>query len=78
MVVFNPGLGKIEFTKVFDTYKSSDSFEEFIESIERNDIPDDLVVAVACQDECITNLTSDCREWLESMGSNEIYKLEYR
>ena len=40
--------GRVEPTKVFDTYEKSNGFGEFVES----DIPDGFIVVAACKDEC--------------------------
>lgn len=37
-----------------------------------------MVVVVACKDECVTNLSPNCKHWLANMGSSEVWNLEYR
>ena len=48
IVIINPQTGFVEFTKVFDTYKSSAEFEQFIQL----NIPKGHIVVAACKDEC--------------------------
>lgn len=50
---------KVEFAQVFDTYKTPDMFDLFIE----NAIPDGMIVAAACQDECMSNLSKNGINW---------------
>ena len=53
IVVIRPSDGKVLFAQVFDTYKASESFDEFMkEGLKRGQI-----VAAACKDECIINLS---------------------
>ena len=53
IVVINPSNGKVEMAKVFDTYKTSNAFDNFID--ER--IPHGYVVIAACKDDCVTKLS---------------------
>ena len=52
MVIINPINGKILYSKVFDTYKTGDLFENFI----TNCVEDNTIVVAACKDECVTSL----------------------
>ena len=60
--------------EVFDTYKSSDSFDVFIQS----SVTPGFIIAVACKDECVTNLSYAAKEWFKSLGSKQIWNLKYR
>ena len=55
IVVINSYDGKVEMTKVFDTYKTSEGFHEFIDHA----IPEGHIIVAACQDECMSNLSYD-------------------
>ena len=55
IVVINSLDGKVEMTKVFDTYKSSEGFNKYL----THDIPDGYIIIAACSDECISNLSYD-------------------
>lgn len=46
--------GKVSEARVFDTYKSSDSFENFINV---RHIPKGTIIVAACKDDCFNNLT---------------------
>ena len=48
VVIFNPFEGLIESAKVFDTYKRSAAFDDFIGA----QIPQGYIVVAACMDEC--------------------------
>ena len=74
IVIINRFNGEVESAKVFDTYKASNSLDNFIDQ----GIPDNSIVVAACNDECVTNLSLAVKKWFESMGSSEIGKLEYR
>ena len=54
IVVINPANGKTRFTRVFDTYKSSDELDKFITL---NAIPLGYIIIAACKDDCVTNLS---------------------
>ena len=60
--------------KIFDTYKSSVELEKFIDKV----IPDGHIIAVACKDDCFTNLSDKCKQWFSDLGSNAIWDLKYR
>ena len=72
LVVFNTFHGYVDSAKVFDTYKSSDLFEDFIIN---HPIPDGFLVFAACMDECTFNMSEKVKEWFEDMGSQLISKL---
>lgn len=66
---------------MFDTYKTCEAFDKFIK--ERNEdhddfIPNGFIVAAACQDDCVKNMSEEAKMWFAMMGSKEIHKLEYR
>lgn len=67
--------GKVEFAQIFDTYRSSEALDKFIDS---NKLPDGIIVAAACQDDCVTKLSQNAREWFKWMGSTEIDYVKYR
>ena len=71
VVVVNGSSGKIEFAKVFDTYKTSSAFDEFTD----NPIPEGYIVIAACQDECTASLSEKGRQWFRNMGSKSITEL---
>ena len=54
MVLVNRTNFKVEFSKVFDTYKCSDEFME-------THIPDGMIVIAACKDECVTALSDEAK-----------------
>lgn len=64
IVVFNPTNGKVECAKVFDTHVSSKRFDQFV-NYEINDFPDGCIIAAACKDECIFNLSNDGKKFFE-------------
>ena len=66
----------VEVAKVFDTYKDSDAFDTFIETLAK--IPVGSIIVAACEDECITHLSSKGKQWFIDMGSKEIENVEYR
>ena len=74
ITVVNPSNGKLEFAKVFDTYKDLDDFATFVAI----SIPDGYIVAAACKDECMTNLVQAGKDWFAAMGSQEISDVGYR
>ena len=59
VVVINPKNGTVEEANIFDTYKSSERLEKFIEK----EIPQGYVIAVACSDECSRKLSNKCKNW---------------
>lgn len=74
VVIFDPQAGTVVLAKAFDTYKTSEEFELHIVK----EFPPGLIVAAACMDECITNLSEKAKQWFEDLGSKEIRNLEYR
>ena len=54
IILINPISGKVEFAKVFDTYKSSIALNNFIES---KMIKEGTVVVVSCKDDCYKNFS---------------------
>ena len=54
--------------QVFDTYKTSQKLDNFI-----NYFPSyqeqDLIVIAACMDDCVTNLSELAKKWFEDLGS---------
>ena len=57
IAVINPSSFEVEFAKVFDTYKSSDDFEDFMNF----DVKPGQIIVAACQDECVTELSPDAK-----------------
>ena len=53
IVVINPENYKVEQSKVFDTYASSEGFDEFISEM----IPDSYIIVAACKDDCVKSLS---------------------
>ena len=78
IIVINPLNFKLEFTQVFDTYKSSASFENFLSFSPWSNKMKDKIVIAACKDECTDNLSNTVIRWFEDLGSKEIRNLYYR
>ena len=74
IVVLNTTNCQVYKAQVFDTYRSSEQFDKFVDE----PLPDGHIVAAACMDECVTKLSDKGVEWFESMGSQCISKLRYR
>jgi len=74
VVVFNPKSGSVETAKAFDTYKSSAALENFI----GQHIPEGFIIAAACMDDCVSNLSKNAKQWFANMGSKEIWNVGYR
>lgn len=74
IVVINGNDGRIEKAQVFDTFRSSETLEKFINA----KTPDGSIIVVASQDDCTTNLSEKAVAWFESMGSSDILRLRYR
>ena len=53
MIIINTATGKVQSSKVFDTYKSSVLFDKFI----KRTIPKGYIVIAACKDDCVTELS---------------------
>ena len=58
LVIFDMKQGSIEYNMCFDTYKSSQVFERFIDGVV---ISKGSVVIIACKDDCVTNLSDKCK-----------------
>ena len=74
IVALHPETGKVLLAKCFDTYKSGDEFDAFIQE----PLPKDSVIVAACADDCISHLSFPGKKWFSDMGSREIWNLEYR
>ena len=74
IVIVNPETAKVETAKVFDTYKTPHELDGFV----FQDVPENSIVVAACQDECSTKLSWNSKKWFSDMGSQEIWKLQYR
>lgn len=66
VVLVNPENGKVEWTKVFDTYEKPEGFDYFCANVH---IPHGFIVVAACKDECTSNLSAFGRSWFKFMGS---------
>ena len=66
IVLINPLSGKVELSKVFDTYSSPGGFEYFIQG---NVIPLSYIVVAACQDDCSARLSPDSKSFFQQLGS---------
>ena len=75
LVVVDLDTANVEFTKVFDTFKSETTFLAFTLSY---DFPENHIVICACKDECMTGLKYKSKTWFQKMGSYEIWELKYR
>lgn len=53
VVIINTLYGTVELAKVFDTYRSCDSFDEFCS----RDIPENYIIIAACKDDCANSLS---------------------
>ena len=73
IVIINQINFRIEFAKVFDTFRSSRGLENII----KRDIPKGCIVAAASHDDITTKLSGKVRNWFKRMGSYEIYNLKY-
>lgn len=56
VVIISPKNGEVEQARSFDTYVSSEELEDAL-----LDIPNGYIIAVACKDECSTNLSHSVR-----------------
>lgn len=75
IAIVNTLYGTLDKAMVFDTYKSSEEFENFINEYE---IADNYLVLAACDDECTKHLSHKCKMFFSNMGSREIWNLGYR
>lgn len=69
--------GLVEYSYVFDTYKSSYVLEQFINNVSV-DMPHGFIIVAVCKDECSKKLTDNCKDWFRGIGSKQIDKLKYR
>ena len=60
---------------VFDTYKSSDKIDSFIDEF---NFKRGSIIIGACKDECNRMLSIKAKHFLANMGSIEIWNLWYR
>ena len=60
--------------EIYDTYKSAEEFNCFV----YNGCPEGFIIIAACQDDCVTQLSSFAKAWFQAMGSKEIANLEFR
>ena len=74
VVIIHPFNGRVEEAKVFDTYAESEGFDAFVS----RGIPEGRIVVAACKDDCTRKLSQAGKLWFASMGSKEIWNLEYR
>ena len=74
VVVINAETGEVETAQVFDTYQTGVGFDEFIDTA----IPEGRIIAAACKDECVTQLSTKAKHWFADMGSMEIWNLKRR
>ena len=62
--------------QVFDTYKSSKNFENFLQ---KQIITSGHIIVAACKDDCVNNLSVKIKKWFYKMAaSKEIWSLKYR
>ena len=61
VAIINPSDGKVEYIAVFDTYKSPDSLDSFINC--DASFYTERIIAVACKDECSKHLSYKAKEW---------------
>ena len=74
VVIIDPKTGELKLAEVFDTYKSSERLDRFI----NHGIPKELIIICACKDDISKNLSTTAKIWLEQMGAKHIYDVEYR
>ena len=77
IIVISPTDGHVISAKVFDTHVSSKRFDEFV-NYEIDHFPDGCIIAAACKDECVFNLSNTGKKFFERMGSKHIWKVRYR
>ena len=66
IVVIDPFTGRIAQAQTFDTYKSSETLENFIKS---QNFESDFIIIAGCQDDCTKGLSDKVRSWFREMGS---------
>ena len=59
IVVINPITGQVDLAISFDTHKSSDCFEAFINM----NLAIGSIVVAACKDDCTVNLSDKVKNW---------------
>lgn len=65
IVVIDHTNGEIKNAKVFDTHKSSELLEDFINTT----IPEGHIVVAACKEDCFEKLSPKVVQWFTAMGS---------
>ena len=68
IVVVHPSNGNVLVARVFLIGPDSDAFDTFISG----DLPEGSIVAAACKDDCIINLSKPGKQWFANMGSQEV------
>lgn len=76
VVVFDAFRGLLLHNQVYDTYRSSEKLEAWIEKNEKFAVGQ--AVVIACKDDCVTRLSGTVRYWLTKLGAKEIGSLKYR
>lgn len=76
VVVMDPQDGGSAMGRVFDTYKSSEAIDQFID--ENEEMPDGNIVICACKDECSKSISEKAKQWLQNCGSLMSPYLKYR
>ena len=66
IVIINPKTCTVKFAKVFDTYKSSDDLDKFIDL---ENINFGFIVVAACKDDCARKLSENAKLFFSLMGS---------
>ena len=74
IVLINPQTGKVIFGKVFDTYKSSDTFHDFMQK----PIAPGTIVVAAVRYCGVTGLSYPAKVWFGDLGSRYIWFLGFR
>ena len=75
IVIIDQDTHQVKLAKVFDTYESAAAFDDFI----RGDLEKGSIVAAACQDDCVSHLSQDAKNWfVYGMGSKEVTEIQYR
>ena len=69
VVVINPFNGNVESAQAYDTYETSASLDNFLNT---SAIPEGYIIVAACKDDCATNLSVNAKMWFANMGSHEI------
>ena len=78
VVILSPSTEEVEWASAFDTYKSSRYLDDFLDLQVQEQAPEGSIVVVACKDDCVTNLSEKAKNWFASLGSKEIWNLQYR